>query len=409
MDYSEIQKKPNSANLAWQIKLFVLSMLVPTEMGFSVGSFRLSASRVILILFFVPCFFKLFNGQLGKVVLVDKLFVFYGGWIILAISVHHGLSVGLESGGILLIESLGAYLLGRCYLTGRDSYRAFVNFMFLVLVVLSFVTVLEALTGFNLIRPGVNHIGRRLGLLRAFGPFDHAILYGVFCGSLFSLVLYISSSAEKSGVLSKKKALWCVVATFASVSSGALVAIVIQIFLAIWDHCTRKIYGRWKMLGIALIFTYFLVDLISNRSPMRVFLHRLTFSAHTAYNRLTIWEWGTKYNVAEHPVLGIGFNEWVRPSWMHSTSMDNFWLVNMVRYGLPSFFFLAAGIVFVFYVIGKKKDFDDDLTYMKRGYFFSLIGVMVAGCTVHFWNSLYVWFFFLLSSGVWMTVVDVKR
>ncbi len=389
----------NKTTLAWQIKLFIICVLLPPELGFSLGSFRLSVYRIVLIVFFIPCLLKLFSG---KTMLADKLMVFYGIWLVIVLSIHHGIDTGIESGGALMIESLGAYILARCYLTSSDSYRKFVNFMFVMLVLLSCITLVESLTGNNIIRPNVIHLDKRIGLTRAFGPFDHPILFGVFCSSLFSLLLYINKDVNKVGQLMKGRAMLCTFTTFLSVSSGALSAIIVQFLFTVWDHVTRKIAGRWKLLSFLFVLIYIFIDILSNRTPMRVILHRLTFSAHTAYNRLIIWEWGTKYNVAEHPLLGIGFAEWIRPSWMHSTSMDNFWLVNMVRYGLPSFFILAIVILYLLINVSKKRSPNNELQYMKKGYAFSLLGLIIAGCTVHFWNTSYVWFFFLLGAGAWM-------
>ncbi len=126
-------------------------------------------------------------------------------------------------------------------------------------------------------------------------------------------------------------------------------------------------------------------------------LSYLTFSPATAYFRLIIWEWGFYHNALVNPLFGIGENEWVRPSWMHSTSMDNFWLVQMVTYGIPAFVFLATGTVL--FLANQPRALSVAAAQMRKGWVISMIGIMVAGCTVHYWNHSFVWYFFVLGLG----------
>ena len=46
--------------------------------------------------------------------------------------------------------------------------------------------------------------------------------------------------------------------------------------------------------------------------------------------------------VGRHPVFGIGLNDWTRPWWRAKmASFDNFWLLQAMRFGLPTLIFLA--------------------------------------------------------------------
>ena len=69
----------------------------------------------------------------------------------------------------------------------------------------------------------------------------------------------------------------------------------------------------------------------------------LTFNSGTAYWRLHIWNFGSA-EVWRNPLFGIGLNDWARPSWMWTASVDNFWLLTAMRYGIPAFLLLVAGI-----------------------------------------------------------------
>lgn len=400
--------KHSLGKIPWQLNLFMVTFLLPVETSFAIGSFRLTMCRVFLLVTFIPFFFRVFTGKAGRTLLSDYFLLGYVLWIFLSLSLNHDIATALESGGIAAVESLGAYLAARVLIQTKERFQLFVKLLFVTLFFLSAFTVLESLTGINVFRPHAHHIGERLGFQRAFGPFDHAILYGLFCGSLFSLVLYVSISTSAIQY-NRLKASLALVATFASVSSGALACIIIQVGLAFWDRLTTNIAGRWSMFTILLAICYIAIDLLSNRSPIKVIITNLTFSAATAYNRITIWEWGTKHNVAHHPWFGSGFAEWVKPAWMHSSSMDNFWLVNMVRYGLPSFFLLALAILSLMILVSKNKEIDNETEKIRRGWIFSSIGLIIAGCTVHFWNAIYIWFFFLLGSGGWMAYTSKEK
>jgi hypothetical protein len=135
-------------------------------------------------------------------------------------------------------------------------------------------------------------------------------------------------------------------------------------------------------------------------------LYYLTFSAETAYNRITIWEWGFWKNAVPNPVFGIGMQEWVRPSWMHSTSMDNFWLVQMVTYGLPCFAFLAMAALTQIWRAGRVQD--PATVGLRMGWIISMIGLSVSACTVHFWNTSFIWFALMIGISSSLNVTESK-
>ncbi|MBV5326779.1 MAG: O-antigen ligase family protein [Chlorobium sp.] len=390
-----------SKKLPWQVKLFFLTFLLPVEASFPIGDFRLTPNRVLLILAFVPCLRIVFSNSVKRLP-TDWLLLLYSFWLIFSLLVNHDLAQGLKSGGILVLESLGAYLFARAFIRDEEDFYNFLKIFVFIVIVLSLFTIPETLTGMNIFRPQIGHIDTRLGLQRSFGPFDHPILYGCFCASIVSLSWFYR--VEKRLL----RTVWLIIATFMSVSSGPLVAVAVQLILLVWKTITRSLNSRWKLFSFLLAIVYVIIDLISNRTPLKVFLSYLTFSPATAYFRTIIWDWGIQENVKKNPWFGIGFEEWIRPSWMHATSIDNFWLVNMVRYGLPTFIFLALGILAMLFAIGKVSADSESGTNIRTGFVFSFIGLIIAGCTVHFWNSSYVWLFFFLGSGACLTQLPVN-
>jgi hypothetical protein len=391
-----------SKKIPWQVKIFFFTFLLPVEASFPIGDFRLTPNRVLLILAFLPCLRLVCSNSIKRLP-TDWLLILYSFWLILSLLINHGFLQGFKSGGILVLESLGAYLFARVYIRDEEDFYNFVKLCVFIVIVLSLFTIPEALTGKNIFRPQIGHIDPRHGMQRSFGPFDHPILYGCFCASIVSLSWFYRTERRFL------RTIWVIIATFISVSSGPLVAVTVQLILMAWKTITRGLNSRWKLFSFLLTIVYIIIDLISNRTPLKVFLSYLTFNPATAFFRLTIWEWGIQENVKKNPWFGIGFEEWIRPSWMHSTSIDNFWLVNMVRYGFPTFIFLGLAILALLFAVGKVSENSATGTNVRTGFIFSFIGLIVAGCTVHFWNSSYVWFFFLLGSGACLVQSPVSN
>ncbi|MEP1595481.1 MAG: hypothetical protein ABJK20_12925, partial [Halieaceae bacterium] len=163
---------------------------------------------------------------------------------------------------------------------------------------------------------------------------------------------------------------------------------------------TKGISLRWSVLMGIFLLMWFAVSLASNRSPIKVFISYLTFSAHSAYNRILIWEYGSA-EVGRNPLFGIGFGDWIRAPWM-SDSMDNFWLLTAVRYGLPALVFLVAAIVILAIRQAKMNARHRDLNRHRMAWLAIIIGLSVSGITVHFWNALFAYFFFLVGTGAWL-------
>jgi len=170
--------------------------------------------------------------------------------------------------------------------------------------------------------------------------------------------------------------------------------------LIVWDKITASVAGRWAILTAVALTAYLAVEFSSNRTAFDVFISYLTFNADTSYMRVHIWHYGTQ-SVMQHPIFGIGLNDWERPSWMGG-SMDNFWLVTAVRYGLPGFLFMAGGFLSICFGLGRLRNLSVLEAQCRKGLIITFCGLGVAVCTVHLWDAPYVLFIFLLGSGMWM-------
>ena len=394
------------------VALFFLGIMLPTAVSLNLGGLRLSAYRVVLILCFLPMLMRLFSGRSGRINVFDMLLGLHCAWVVVALIKWGGPAQGIESGGIYVIECAGAYLLGRLYIRSYEDFAAMARAYVAMVVGLLIFTVPEAITGVHILHDGISSvvggpaapfIEKRMGLERTFGPFDHPILYGVFSASAFSLAYFVISERRLSNYGGMAKVVGVSLATFMSLSGGPYVVLIMQGFVAAWERMLSQIHGRWTALFTFFGLTYFAINLLSTKTPFHVFVNYFSFSKQSAYNRILIWEYGTA-EVARYPTFGIGFADWTRPSWM-SDSMDNFWLVIAVRYGLPALGLLLALLLGLVFVAGRRKNLPADWRRARHAWAFTLFGISVAAATVHLWNALFVLFFVLLGAGAWLTDV----
>lgn len=394
---------------SWWIFSFLIAMALPTSTSFHLGPVRLTMYRCILILAFIPCLIRLTDSKIVKLNICDFLMLIHSTWPILALSANHGFSVSLESGGVLFLESFIPYAIARCFVRDIFTFQNVVKFLSIMVFILAALALPESITGKHLIRDILgappSQINMRLGLHRAYVSFDHPIHYGVFCSSVFGLFWY--GMAREFKLFKKVLGSFGVfTATFLSLSSGPLGALAAQVILTTWDNLFHFSRQRWKVLIGLIIFAYISIDFLSNRTPLKVFLTYLTFSAGTAYNRIIIWEYGS-VDVTNNPIFGIGFNEWSKPVWMHSSSMDAFWLLLASRYGLPTALSLVFCLFYLYYKIIKSTSIDKNLKGYHMGWMISMAGLSICAFATHYWNSLYIYFTFLVGLGVWM--IEYKK
>ena len=391
------------------VVLLFFGMMMPTSVSLNLGGLRLSVFRIVLLVMFIPMVLMLLSGRRGRMTIFDALVFGHAGWALLALINWGGLAQGIESGGIYIVEFVGAYLVGRLYIRTYADFEAFARAFVMIVVVMLIFTIPEALTSVHFLHdtiagvmgaPRAPFIEQRMGLERTFGPFDHPILYGVFSASAFSLAYFMIAEKRLTNWGGMAQVFGVALATFMSASGGPYVVLIMQGFVALWERVLGKITGRWRMLFGLFALTYLAIDLLSNRSPFHVFVTHFTFSTHSAYNRILIFEYGTA-EVWRNPILGLGLGDWIRPVWM-SDSMDNFWLLIAVRYGLPAWAMMVGLMLGLLWAVGRRRNLPEPWRRARHAWAFTLFGITVAAATVHLWNALFVLFIFLIGAGAWM-------
>jgi hypothetical protein len=408
--------------LALPVKLYLAAVMLPA--GFYAASIYMTPLRLMLLLLVVPLSIRLFRGDFGRVIITDVLFFLYIFWAALAWYLHHGGAV-VQHIGSNGIEFLGGYLVARAYIRTRGQFIALCKVLGILIAITLPLTFYESQTNRPLLidlarnLPGVRvpeviNNPPRLGMFRSQVVFPHPILYGTFCSLGFALTFI----ALKGQISDKRRYLITALvgaSTFMSLSSGAILAVVIQVGLLVWYLVFRKIEMRWFLLLALFALAYVVVDVLSERSPVRVFMSYAAFSAHNAFWRGMINEWGMMnifgsviHEIPPSPWIGIGGNDWVRPHWMVSSSVDNFWLATGLQYGVPGFLFLAVGYgVAIITIILRNFRGDTELERIRRAWVFTFLGVTFTLITVHVWTALYSFIFFMFGAGMWM--YPIKR
>lgn len=397
------------------VVFYIIAMLMPFSI--TLGGLLMTPLRFVLLATTVPLIIQLFLGKFGRVLWTDVLFVLHVSWSAVAMAINNPAKV-VENIGSTGVEFLGGYLIARACIRDRSDFIALCKFLGIAVLVLFPFTLFESLTGRNLIidflrkipmiRP--NNYGfaePRFGLERAQTVLLHPIHFGMFCSIAFSLTVL----GLKDIIGSTRRLVSGAIigfSTFLSLSSGAFLSLMMQLFLIAWAWVFRNNRRPWFILVGLCVLAYIVVDLLSNRGPLQVFFSYATFSPATAYWRGIIFTWGMK-NVWANPLFGLGLNDWVRPFFMYSGSMDNFWLVMAVRFGIPGFLTLAIGYGYMLFRVGKRSfTADAQLAQMRRAWMFTFVGLTFTLCTVHVWTSIYSFVFFMLGSGAWFIAAEEK-
>lgn len=391
------------------VALFFLGMMLPTSIGLNLGGLRLSAYRIVLIVMFLPMLGILLSGRRCRPNVFDALVLGHSTLALAALVRWGGLQQGIESGGIYIVEFAGAWLMGRVYIRSVADFRAFARAFVLTVVGMVAFTLPEALTSVHILHDGLAAVSGgapapfiepRMGLERTFGPFDHPILYGVFSAAAFSMAWFVIAEKRLTNFRGMAQVGGVALATFLSASGGPYVVLMMQGFVAAWERVFRGIQGRWLMLLALFATIYLCIDLFSNRTPFHVFVTYFTFSTTSAYNRILLFDFGMA-EVARNPILGIGLGDWQRPVWM-SDSMDNFWLLIAMRYGVPAWLLLVGLVLGLVVANARRQGVPEDWKRARHAWAFTLFGIAVAAATVHLWNALFVLFLFLIGAGAWL-------
>jgi hypothetical protein len=286
--------------------------------------------------------------------------------------------------------------------------------VFRIIIIITPLLIYEMLTSHNLIVEIATALSsyplkfmseERSGLWRAQGPFGHPILLGVCCGGIFGLTHFVIGY-ERSFFSRWSRSALVIIAAMTSLSSGPMSALAVQMGLVLWNWVLGGVKRRWMLLWLLIATMWTSITIFSNQSVYSFYIYYAPlFDKGTAYFRILIWNYGTA-SVLKHPLFGIGYNEYERLPWM-VPSIDMFWLLHAMMYGLPAAFLFTMAFALTLWGIGLKKGLSERVLAYRTGYLISMASFFIAGWAVHFWEATYTLFLFLLGSGTW--ILDEKQ
>jgi O-antigen ligase len=222
----------------------------------------------------------------------------------------------------------------------------------------------------------------RLGLVRAYGPFDHPILGGTIMTGF--LPLYYYSGLRGWPLVLGMGAALC---GLFSLSSAAFLGVFLMIAAIAINYALPYIPKlTWWMIITMSAMVLTALHFISTNGIVQV-ISRLTLTPGTAFYRIYIWRYGIA-NVEKYPIFGIGYSQWERPAWMISDSIDAHFLALAVTYGLLVPVLLLAGIGFGMIRIGRIMNaFDVRNRNMLLGLNIAVFVYVIVGQTVAFFST----------------------
>jgi hypothetical protein len=399
--------------IGWPVFLFLIALIVPWVIA--IGPMRLSVYRIILLVMVLPCLVMWATGKAGRIRGADVVVLLFWFWLALSLIVVDGFEVAIKPVGFEFVETVGAYFLARCYVRDADDFYSVVQILFRIVVFLMPFAMIELVTGHNLLREffgailptNFNPSEQRSGLTRVQSVFDHPILFGLCSGSILALTNLVLGYQNS---LFKRSFRTLIVAGTAlmSLSAGPMGAIATQGFLLSWNGLLRRVRTRWKILIVIFVCLILLIEMFAQRSALTILVSFIVLDPASYWYRTLIWTYGTE-TVLNHPLFGVGMNDWERPSWMPTNSIDSFWLLLAVRGGLPAAFLMMLAFLWIYLAVSLKKGLEGKLAEYRTGFLISITGLFLIAWTVALWDNAYVLFLFMLGSGVWMLDVESEE
>jgi hypothetical protein len=337
-------EKSQTAAIPLMLTLIAITMWLPEEAQFSLGSLHMMIVRVPLLLIAPATVFRfaqLLSKDSYRFVWNDVLIPISGVWMIIAPSVAESLDRGLVFGGANALEYCIPYMAIRCYLTQRGQALKYTKTLLYGLSVVGLLALFDwatnewfthnlfsKLTGY--VKDWANALASRydyrLGLLRAASTLDHPILLGTVCA--FGVLL----STAYHGVSRWFITISCLIGLMAALSSAPIGSLIIGLSLLVYDRAFRNFSARWVVLLSVLLIIIAIID-IGSRNPWAFIFSKICFDPTTADYRLMEWELLWPF-VMKAPWFGYGTEQMSLTEDL-LPSIDSLWLRNAIFLGLP--------------------------------------------------------------------------
>ena len=386
--------------------LVVYACMLPRELTFEIATVAFQPFRTTLTLL-MPFVLFLAGKQKIKPSFVDWLIIFASFWIFAAMMAAESLSAALVTG---LSEGLNlafAYFVGRVALQNSQDLRSFFKAILPGLLICTCFLAAESISHHFILRPLIARIvgqpipvfpsDLRIGLLRAVGPFPHAILGGVFMASFLPIAWYVPKTAS-----TKILGLTAVAGFFFSVSTTGFMGFFVGaglMFTNFIQRITRLPIFPAMVTGLVSLLVF--VKVFSNGGLFSFLIRRMTFSSATGYYRMSIWTYAGA-DAWNHPLFGIGTRQYIRPAWMVKVSVDAHWLLLTLKGGFPYMIAVLGAMIGAATLVLRGGAASPYLVDKRASYAvgFSLISIIFTGLSVYLWEGMGIWMIVLTGMGV---------
>lgn len=391
---SESTSRPSKLSI---IYLLPFLTVLPDVLFPEIAGVRTAPHHVLLAVLILPALARIL-----------KLHLYYFDWFIIMFLLWSTLArmwnVGLIPATDHALEQGITYLVTIAFITHWKMVIKYMNIVFLIVLVLGSLALIEVILNEHFIANALRRIDPtyvrlvepqwRSGLLRA-GVITHPINYGVFCGSMIAMMWYaqtrLSSSLYKTGFM--------LFAVFLSLSAGPLLAAVLQVSFIAIETATRIIPNRAPLVLGGMFIVLTLMQLVTSHGILGFMAHYATFTADSYWYRTRIWEHVTD-DILRSPIIGINPAYWTRGPFM-SPSIDAEWLMLPLAAGLPALLFLSIGFFGMIKPLFKGSDAEVGAEFagLRRGWLYSMLGVIGAGFTVTYYDMMMPHFYVMLAMG----------
>lgn len=388
------------------VALFLISLFIPWL--WTIGPVVISPYRLVLIITVLPCLAIWIRGKAGGIFFADIMILFFSFWCVVSLAAVHDIDTAVQSGGIIFIETVGAYMLGRCFIRSAEQFYGAVRLLFWTVAMLLPFALVEAILNWNVALSLFSNFFPthvlaynvpRWGMRRVQTVFEHPILFGASCGAILALV-HLVLGYDRPPLRRWSGSAVVLVTALLSLSAGPMTALFAQSGLMGWNWLLGRYERRWMILWGLILAIYVLISIASNQTVPEFYLTHFSFDQGSAFYRILIWNFGSA-SALNHPFFGVGFNRWDRPDWMPG-SIDMFWLYYAVLFGIPAGLLMMLSFLSMVATVSFKTGLDTRLLQYRTAYLTVMTGYFLVGWTVHFWNATYVLFLFLLGSGSWL-------
>lgn len=392
-----------SGGFSWAV-LVALAIVLPNQLTPDLGGVVLTPVRVTLLLLALPGAAAFLGDPRLPFRTYDALYLGFAGWTGMCILINRGLGAkGVQDSGQFLLETAALYLIVQASVTTLRRFETMTRFLFGAVLIIGLLAIPEFVLGEHYLQNAMRRLAGepeivgtlmpdRFGLTRTTSVFSHPILYGVFCAAILSLTIYAAQGFPwlKVAVIGA--------ATAMSMSSAPILVLFVQLGAVAAERVTRGIRHRAAIIAGGIGAVVAALQLFTGKGVFGLVVI-FTLNPSTAYYRRETWNNGID-DVLRNPVFGMNPEDWTRLFWM-TPSIDNYWLFQGMRGGLPSLVLIACAIMLIVRALFRRPagEVDPRLHLLARGWCFTMLAMVLCGATVHFFDKLQPYFALLLALG----------